>query len=115
MVVHPYRGKIEPIKQVHKSELTLFPHQLEVVMSYDYERFSDGERTDDTFQTAYILHKAHIALGRTTTTHYDDPDKERIPSVTIDATGLPDTIYLRFKTNKEADTAYSEIREWMLS
>jgi hypothetical protein len=110
----PYRGKFEPVTKVHKAEVKLFPENMEIIFSYDYVKYDDGNKTEDTTFSAHFVPRYGSSLTRSAMYHMDDPDRELCQYVGIDVPGVPETIYLRCKNNKEADKIYSDLKEYLL-
>jgi hypothetical protein len=110
----PYRGKVEPITNVYKAELTFFEEYVEIVYAYDFEKLIDGERTPDTSHAAFLLPRYDLTVVRSSMYHQEDEDKEFCPYVEVSAPTHLEPIYLRCKTNKEADTIYSSFREYLV-
>lgn len=109
----PYRGKLEPVTKVHKSDIKFFPEHVEIIYCYEYEPYgSDGG--SDTIQAAYLVPRYAISIMRSATYHIDDPQRELCPLVVVDVAGVPDSITLHCKTNKEADEIYENFKDYLL-
>jgi hypothetical protein len=109
----PYRGEIEPILNIRKAEVTLHPEYIEVIYSYDYEKYFDGERKKESMNSAYLIPKYGTGISRGASTHQMDESEEEVPMVTIESPCY-DSVWLRCKTNREADNLYLKLRKYLL-
>lgn len=109
----PYRGEIEPIIDIRKAELTLHPEYIEVIYSYDYERYTESGSKTDSMNAAYLIPRYGTGISRGASTHALDESEEEVPMVTIESPCY-DSVWLRCKTNKEADTLYLNLRAYLL-
>lgn len=110
----PYRGKIEPVLDIRKAEVTLHPEYIEVIYSYDYQKYSEeGYTAKESMNSAYLIPRYGTGISRGASTHALDEREEEVPMVTIESPCY-DSVWLRCKTNKEADTLYLNLRAYLL-
>jgi hypothetical protein len=109
----PYRGKIEPVNDIRRAEVTLHTEYIEVIYSYDYEKYWEGGTKPESMNAAYLIPKYGTGLSRSASTHSLDETEEEVPMVTIESP-CHDSVWIRCKTNKEADGLYLELRKYLL-
>jgi hypothetical protein len=109
----PYRGEIEPITDIRKAEVTLHEDYIEVIYSYDYEKYSESGNKRESMNSAYLIPKYGTGISRGASTHSLDETEEEVPMVTIESPCY-DSVWLRCKTNREADNVYLELRKYLL-
>lgn len=106
----PYRGHLEPIREVRKSEIILHDNYLELI--YDYN-FTDTLHQEENRTAAYLLPKKAISIGLTVWYHEDDKEKIHYPRVEIYTNGSY-CEYIYVETMDEADSIYKQIKSWLL-
>jgi hypothetical protein len=109
----PYRGKIEPILDIRKAEVTLHPEHIEVIYSYDFQKYSESGSYKESMNAAYLIPKYGTGISRSASSHSMDETEEEVPMVTIESPCY-DSVWLRCKTNKEADKLYLTLRKYLL-
>lgn len=111
----PYRGKTEKITDLRRASIELHPNYIEVVTSYDFLHFDGVETFNDRFNTAQLIPKSLVSVTRGFSYHQFDLEKEECPLVTINCPGDYEPVWIRCKTNKEADMIYESLREYLLA
>ena len=108
-----YRGHLEPVGEVRKSEVHLYQNYMEIIASYDFTPYLDSE--DVPYRKyACLIPKSQLAIELTEEWNDQDPDKVAYPVVKIIVEGvLADHIYV--KTEKEAYDIYTRIKTWLIN
>lgn len=111
----PYRGKIEPVTKVHKSNIELTDNYIEVVTFYDYEAVdSDATIKRDTFYKTVQFSKRNTITGVTIDyyTHQDDTSNEQCPRIVVDCGSTAIHIWL---DEESVFNIYKTIKDWILN
>lgn len=111
----PYRGKIEPVKKVYKSDINLTDKFIEVTTYYDYEAWDSdkGIRKDDSYKSIKLIRKEDVSgLTIENYLHEGDPNDESCPRVIIDGTYTSIHIWL---TEETVFDVYKTVKDWMLN
>lgn len=110
----PYRGEIEPITKVHKSDIELNDKFIEVTTYYEFECFDSDTllKKPDTYkEMAFIIKKDVTGVKIDYYTHKEDPSDESYPRVIVD--GICNSIHIWLKDEDVYDI-YTKIKNWVL-
>jgi len=110
----PYRGEIEPIRQMHRAAINFYADFIEVILDYEYLQVSHNEKTDEHVRFAEILPRGCFSVTLASISHVDALDDEKVPCVFISMVRDAQTA-LRCKSQREAEYVYEEIKKWMTS
>lgn len=108
----PYRGEIEPVKEVRTAEINFYANAIEVILHYEYVEVTGGEKSDGLVRFAEMMSKGSFSLMIATSSHPEDD--ERVPTVFLQGSHS-DTIFLKCKNWKEAEKVYDKIKSWLIS
>ncbi len=114
IVYTPYRGKIEPITKVYKSEIELGLKHIEITTYYDFESFTLDTLThkSDFIKTIALFQKDNISITFNYVYHEADDSEETYPRIEIwDVSGSTSYIHVG---NEEGLKVYSQLKKWLL-
>lgn len=108
----PYCGKRSRVLAVHKADIILSDHHIEVVLRYDYQHEGGPE---DYVKVACIMPKANLVITRNEMAPVDDTNSDDIiEAVFLECPGTA-PIHIKCETAKEANEIYQKIKKWMIS
>lgn len=110
----PYRGSIEPITKVYKTEINLYPNYIEVIQSYDYTPYlPEPDECGGKPRGATMYPKQSVAVEVAASYHQRDTSREEHPTIRILFEDWSETIHIRYE--KEAYEIYNRIKLWLLN
>jgi hypothetical protein len=109
----PYRGVLEPVTEVRKAEINLYPNHIEIINSYDYQVYMPSEDSCGYTKNATLIPKPHVIIELTETWHERDTAKTPHPVVRIMYLDIEEFIHVQ--TQKEAYDIYTKLKLWLLN
>lgn len=108
----PYRGKIEPVKMVHKAEFELLNNFIEVTTFYEYDRFDADTMTaiHDVVKGIDFFNKNNVSIQLEYVIHTADTTEELFPRIKI--TSGYECTYLW--PGEEAFEIYTKLKNWLI-
>lgn len=107
----PYCGKNSKVLKVHKAEIILTDHHIEVVIRYDYQH---DEGPEDYVKVACIMPKANLVITRNEMAPVMDHNSDDIiEAVFLECPGTGPT-QIKCEKADEANKIYQQIKKWML-
>ena len=109
----PYLGELEPITEVHASEIKIYDKYIEIISSYAYTAYMPEDDTCGYKRNATVIPKHLMTIELTEAWHRRDVKKTPHPVIKISYLDCED--YIDVETEKEAYDIYNRIKRWMLN
>jgi hypothetical protein len=107
-----YKGRMEPITEIRKSEIILHEGYLEHITDYSYTPYSSD--SFDYSKSAMLIPKEQITLQLSESIHADDTEQEAVPIIFLLVSGgWQECIWI--DTMENAYAVYNKIKKWLLT
>jgi hypothetical protein len=106
-----YRGHLEPVTEINKSQINLYENYLESIQDYTFEGYKLEPDDVPYRKFATLLPAAGLAVELTESWHEHDPEKKAYPCIHLLSTSYQDLI--RVETFDEAYEIYDKLKKWL--
>jgi hypothetical protein len=106
-----YRGHLEPVTEIHKTQINLYENCLETIQDYTFEGYKLEPDDVPYRKYATLLPVSTLSVELTENWHEHDPEKKASPCIRLFSPSNQDVIAV--ETFEEAYEIYDKLKKWL--